>query len=210
MMSGTGQELEVKFFITRPERLHSRLEALCARLEQPRTHEINLRFDTPGLDLLKSGRLLRLRQDSAVHITYKGPGQVEGGARLRQELEFTASDFEMARAVIEALGYVVMMMYEKQRATYALGNVLVTLDEMPYGSFAEIEGPDGESIQQAASQLGLAWEQRILESYTVLFEQARQKLGFTFRDLSFENFSGLDVPPLALGVRPADQDPAGG
>ncbi len=209
-MSGTGQELEVKFYLNHPDRLRSRLEALGARLEQPRTHEINLRFDTPALDLLHSGRLLRLRQDAAAHITYKGPGRVEGGARLRQELEFIASDFEMARAVIEALGYEVMLMYEKQRATYALGDVLVTLDEMPYGNFAEIEGPDGESIQQAAARLGLNWEHRILESYTVLFEQARQVLGFTFRDLSFENFSGMTVPPAALGVQPADQDQAAG
>ena len=51
---------------------------------------------------------------------------------------------------------------------------------------------------------------RILESYTVLFEQARQVLGFTFRDLSFENFSGMTVPPAALGVQPADQDQAAG
>jgi adenylate cyclase class 2 len=209
-MSGTGQELEVKFYLNHPDRLQSRLEALGARLEQPRTHEINLRYDTPALDLTHSGRLLRLRQDSAARITYKGPGRVEGGARLRQELEFIASDFEMARAVIEALGYEVMLMYEKQRATYALGEVLVTLDEMPYGNFAEIEGPDGENIQQAAARLGLDWQQRILESYTVLFEQARQVLGFTFRDLSFENFSGMTVPPAALGVRPADQDQAAG
>ena len=209
-MSGTGQELEVKFYLNHPARLQSRLEALGARLEQPRTHEINLRFDTPALDLLHSGRLLRLRQDTAAHITYKGPGRVEGGARLRQELEFIASDFAMARAVIEALGYEVMLMYEKQRATYALGEVLVTLDEMPYGNFAEIEGPDGESIQQAAAQLGLDWQQRILESYTVLFDQVKQTLGFTFRDLSFENFSGMAIPPAALGVQPADQDQAAG
>jgi adenylate cyclase class 2 len=203
-MSGTGQELEVKFYLRQPERLQARLEELGARLEQPRTHEINLRFDTPERSLLNSGRLLRLRQDSAARITYKGPGRVEGGARLRQELEFIASDFATARAVIEALGFEVNMMYEKKRATYALDNVLVTLDEMPYGSFAEIEGPDGESIQQAAAQLGLDWGQRILESYTVLFEQARHVLGFTFRDLSFENFTGLDVSPEALGVQPAD------
>jgi adenylate cyclase class 2 len=209
-MSGTGQELEVKFYLHHPAQLQSRLEALGARLEQPPTYEINLRFDTPQLDLLHSGRLLRLRQDTAAHITYKGPGSVEGGARLRQELEFIASDFEMARAVIEALGYTVMLMYEKQRATYVLGDVLVTLDEMPYGNFAEIEGPDGESIQQAAAQLGLNWQYRILESYTVLFEQAKQALGFSFRDLSFENFAGLTVPPAALGVQPADQDQAAG
>ena len=203
-MSGTGQELEVKFYLRQPERLQARLEGLGARLEQPSTHEINLRFDTPERSLLNSGRLLRLRQDSAARITFKGPGRVEGGARLRQELEFIASDFATARAVIEALGFEVMMMYEKQRATYALGNVLVTLDEMPYGSFAEIEGPDGTSIQQAAAQLGLDWGQRILESYTVLFEQARHVMGFTFRDLSFENFAGLDISPQALGVQPAD------
>jgi len=204
MMSGSGQELEVKFYLNHPEQLQSRLEELGARLEQPRTHEINLRFDTPALDLLRSGRLLRLRQDTAARITYKGPGREEGGARLRQELEFVASDFEIARAVIEALGYEVMLMYEKQRATYILGNVLVTLDEMPFGSFAEIEGPDGESIQQAALQLGFNWDCRILDSYTVLFEQARNALGFTFRDLSFKNFTGMDVPAQVLGVQPAD------
>ena len=203
-MSGTGQELEVKFYLRQPERLQARLEELGARLEQPPTHEINLRFDTPERSLLNSGRLLRLRQDSAARITFKGPGRVEGGARLRQELEFIASDFATARAVIEALGFEVNMMYEKKRATYALGNVLVTLDAMPYGSFAEIEGPDGASIQQAAAQLGLDWGQRILESYTVLFEQARHVMGFTFRDLSFENFAGLDVSPQTLGVQPAD------
>ncbi len=203
-MSGSGQELEVKFYLNNLEQLQSRLEVLSARLEQPRTHEINLRYDTPALDLLRSGRLLRLRQDTAARITYKGPGREEGGARLRQELEFIASDFEMARAVIEALGYEVVLMYEKQRATYILGNVLVTLDEMPFGNFAEIEGPDGESIKQAAMQLGLDWDCRILESYTVLFEQARNALGLTFRDLSFENFTGMDVPAQALGVQPAD------
>jgi adenylate cyclase class 2 len=203
-MSSTGQELEVKFYLNHPAQLQNRLEALGAHLAHPRVHEINLRFDTPTLDLLRSGRLLRLRQDTEARITYKGPGRVEGGARLRQELEFVASDFDMARAVIEALGYELMMMYEKQRATYALGDVLVTLDEMPYGSFAEIEGPDGESIQQAAVKLNLNWDTRILDSYTMLFEHARQVFGFTFRDLSFDNFANLPVPPEALGVVPAD------
>jgi len=203
-MSSTNQELEVKFYLSDLPRLKASLEALGALLEQPRTHEINLRFDTPERILLNSGRLLRLRQDSAVRVTFKGPGSIVGGARLRQELEFTAGDFASAQAVFEALGFEVMMMYEKQRATYRLGTVLVTLDEMPYGSFAEIEGPDGESIQGAAHQLGLNWEQRVLDSYTMLFEQARAVLGFTFRDLSFANFSGSAVPPEILGVKPAD------
>lgn len=204
-MAGKDKELEVKFFLAHPERLSARLEALGAQISAPRVHEVNLRFDTPSGALTRSGCLLRLRQDSQARLTYKGPGQVSGGARLRQELEFTIGDLSTAQAVFEALGYQVMLMYEKYRTTYALGAVLVTLDEMPYGHFAEIEGPDGASIQAAAQSLGLDWERRNLDSYVMLFEAARAALGFTFRDLSFENFHSLVVPPSAMGVLPADE-----
>ena len=242
-MSTSGQELEVKFYLADLPGLQARLEGLGARLAQARVHEVNLRFDTPANELLNTGRLLRLRQDTAARLTYKGPGSVQGGARLRQELEFTVGDFATAQALIEALGYQVVMMYEKYRAAYQLTppaattsvvtaspapaalpgqpaslapaavpggsplptSVLITLDEMPYGPFAEIEGPDGAAIQSAAALLGLDWEARILDSYTVLFEQVRQALGLTFRDLSFENFKGIEVPPETLGVKAADQ-----
>ncbi len=213
-MSKSGKELEVKFYLSDLPALQARLEGLGAVLVQPRTHEVNLRFDTPSLDLLHSNRLLRLRQDRAACITYKGPGSEQGGARLRQELEFTVGDFATAQAVLEALGYQVIMMYEKYRAVYRLPGpalestgdapLLVTLDEMPYGHFAEIEGPDGASIQGAAAQLGLDWSARILESYVVLFDHVRAGRGLSFRDLSFANFEGLSIAPETLGVRLAD------
>jgi adenylate cyclase, class 2 len=203
-MSGSDKELEVKFYLSSHKGLEVKLIALGGHVAEPRVHEVNLRFDTPDHSLLNTGRLLRLRQDSMARLTYKGAGSVEGGARLRQELEFIVSDFDTARALFEGLGYQVYMLYEKYRTTYKLGNVLVTLDEMPYGDFAEIEGPDGESIQKAARQLGLDWETRILDSYTMLFEQARSVLGFGFRDLSFENFKGIEVSPQVLGVKLAD------
>src|SRR4030066_147998 len=172
-MSKADQELEVKFYLARRRQLEERVIALGGQISEPRVYEINLRFDTPDQVLLNSGRLLRLRQDSRARVTYKGMGSIEGGARLRQELEFTVSDFDTARALFEALGYQVYMMYEKYRTTYQLGALEVVLDELPYGDFAEIEGPDGESIQTAAEHLGLNWETRILDSYTVLFERVR-------------------------------------
>jgi adenylate cyclase class 2 len=76
---------------------------------------------------------------------------------------------------------------------------------MPIGDFLEIEGPDGKSIRQAANELGLDWEKRILDSYTMLFEHARASLGFKFRDMSFENFETLKVTPEELGVSPGDE-----
>src|SRR4030065_794124 len=205
-MSNADKELEVNFYLSRRKVLEKNLITLGAQPGEPRVHEINLRFDTPDSALMETGRLLRLRQDTRARITYKGAGSVEGGARLRQELEITVSDFNTARAVFVALGYQVYMMDEKYRTTYVLGNLEVVLDEMPYGDFAEIEGPDGQSIQTGAQQLGLTWEVRILESYTVLFEQARASLGFDFRDLSFDNFRGLRISPTVLGVRIADKD----
>lgn len=204
-MSDKDRELEVKFYLSRRKELEERLIAQGGQLKEPRVHEINLRFDTPDLSLSNSGRLLRLRLDSRARVTYKGMGSIEGGARLRQELEFTVSNFDTARALLEALGYEVYMMYEKYRTSYKLGSLEVVVDEMPYGDFAEIEGPDGQSIQTAAQQLDINWDARIMDSYTVLFEVARAKFGFDFRDLSFENFKGLTVTPEVLGVLVADQ-----
>jgi adenylate cyclase, class 2 len=203
-MSSSDQELEVKFYLSGRKEMEAKLNAL-GQLSAPRVHEINLRLDTANLSLLASGRLLRLRQDSRARVTYKGPGSEEGGVRLRQELEFTVSDFDTARALFEALGYQVYMMYEKYRTTYQLGNVEVALDEMPTGDFLEIEGPDSVSIRKAAQQLELNWEARILDSYTVLFARTRAQMGFDFRDLSFENFKGLTITPQVMGVVIADQ-----
>jgi adenylate cyclase class 2 len=192
-MSKSDQELEVKFYLSDLPALRARLEAAGAQLFKPRVHEINLRFDTPSGDLTHGYRVLRLRQDSEARLTYKGPGELVDGVRSRQELEFTVSDFETARHFLEALGYEVSVMYEKYRATYTLNGVLVTLDEMPYGNFAEIEGPDGGSIRKTAEVLGLDWERRILDSYIMLFDRLRERFGLAFRDLSFANFKSLTV-----------------
>ncbi len=202
-MNTTGQELEVKFYVPDLPALEKRLVGLGAALEQPRVHEVNLRFDTPAEELSRTYRVLRLRQDTQVRVTYKGPGIEQDGVQQRQELEFSVSDFATAQAVFEALGYQVAVMYEKYRTTYALGNVLVVLDEMPYGNFIEIEGPDGESIQKATRQLGLNWERRNLSSYVFMFERLRQAKGWAFRDLSFANFAGKVVSEEDLGVQRA-------
>jgi adenylate cyclase class 2 len=199
-----GTELEIKLYLNDLPAFRQRLEDLGAKLVQLRVHEVNLRFDTPEGSLTRSLQVLRLRQDTAARLTYKGPGEVAGGVHARRELEFIVSDFEATRALLEALGYQVSLMYEKYRTTYDLDRVHVTLDEMPYGDFAEIEGPDPESIQAVAKKLGVDWEARVLDSYTALFANLRQTHGLEFRDLSFENFAGLPVSPEALGVRPAD------
>lgn len=199
------QEIEVKFHISDLVAFESRLQAAGARLKHARTHEVNLRFDTPSGTLGRQYRVLRLRHDNATSLTYKGPGQDQEGARARQEIEFTVSDFQSARAFLEALDFQVTLMYEKFRATYELQGVLVTLDEMPYGSFVEIEGPDPASIRAVSQRLELDWERRVLESYTFLFERLKTALDLDYRDLSFENFLNQKIDLGVIGLLPADQ-----
>lgn len=205
MKTDDHQELEVKLYLAKLEAFQRGVEARGAKLIEGRLHEVNLRFDTANESLTRSLQVLRLRQDTAARLTYKGPGETIDGVYARREIEFTVSDFQSARALFEALGYRVSLMYEKYRTTYDLDGIYVTLDEMPYGNFTEIEGADPDRIRAATEKLGLDWEARIMDSYTSLFERLRGELGFTFRDLSFENFAGMDVPPAAMGVRPADE-----
>ena len=199
-----AQELEIKVHISNRYALVNRLKSLGACLVQARVHETNIRFDTPAGELSRTFQVLRLRQDTEAHLTYKGPGQTVGGVRARQEIEFTVSDFAAARALLETLGYKISVIYEKYRTTYELDGVLITLDELPYGFFAEIEGADAESIRAMAARLDVDWEARILDSYIALFEKLRGALGFTFRDLTFANFAGMTILPTALGVQSAD------
>jgi adenylate cyclase class 2 len=198
------QELEVKFYVSELNELQKRLESIGAQVVQPRTHEVNLRFDTPDRDLTRTYQVLRLRHDTAIRLTYKGPSQVKGGVRARKEIEFVVSDFKAAQDLLEVLGYQVSMMYEKFRTEYILDGVYITLDEMPYGDFTEIEGPDPQSIQAINQRLGMDWDKRILESYNLLFERLRSILGFEFRDLSFANFEGLEINFSTIDIVPAD------
>jgi hypothetical protein len=155
--------------------------------------------------LTRTFQVLRLRKDTAVRLTYKGPGEIIGGVQSRAEIEFTVDDFDSAQKFFQALGYQVSMIYEKYRTIYQLNeNVLVTLDEMPYGDFAEIEGPDAPSILGTALQLSLDLNARILTSYAAIFESLRRKFGLNFRDLTFENFEGLNITAGNLGLKVAE------
>jgi hypothetical protein len=75
---------------------------------------------------------------------------------------------------------------------------------MPYGNFVEIEGPDPESILDVNLDLGLVWEARAPESYVAIFDRLKKELGLEFRDLSFENFSWLEISPDQMKLPFAD------
>ncbi len=204
-MSDRGQEIEVKFYIQDLGRVEARLRDLGAQLVQPHTLETNTRFDLPDGRFRSEGRVLRLRQDTEARLTYKGAGKKEHGILSREEIEFVVENFEKAKRFLEALGYQKVTFYEKYRTTYELDETEIMLDELPYGSFVEIEGENDRAIHAMADRLALNWETAVGTSYLALFERVRQIMQLSFEDLSFANFAGIKVDADDLGVQAADR-----
>jgi adenylate cyclase class 2 len=198
------QEIEVKFLLKDHDVLMKKIADLQLPSSQERVHEINLRFDQPDGGLMAQRQVLRLRMDTQARLTFKGPGITQEGVLLRKEIEVVVSDFEAAKRLLEALGYQVVMMYEKYRANYLIGSLVMSVDETPLGLFVELEGESPAQVRDAAQTLGLDWEARINFSYTALLSLFNQRTAHTFRDLSFENFADVEVNPSDLGLHFAD------
>ena len=199
------QEREIKFYIQDLPAVEQRLRVCGADLVRVRTLERNLRLDTPEGELQKADCLLRIREDDRVRVTYKDSARVEDGVIARTEIEVTCDDFSITRKLFEALGYRVVVMYEKYRTEYRIGDASVVLDEMPFGDFLEIEAPNNALIEGVVQMLGLDWSAGIGTNYLGLFETIKAKLSLQFNDLSFENFAEIEVKPGDLSVHPADQ-----
>jgi len=199
------QEREIKLYIQNLSALAERLRICGADIVRDRTLERNLRLDTPDGSLRKDGRLLRLRKDDRVQVTYKDCAEVEDGVVARREIEFIADDLEVVTALFNALGYQVMAIYEKYRSIFRLGDVVVTLDELPYGDFVEIEAPNNTLIEGVVQMLGLDKSKAITTNYLGLFDRLKENLGLEFNDLIFEKFTDLDVSPSDIAVEPADR-----
>jgi adenylate cyclase, class 2 len=204
-MSSKGRETEAKFYVQNLEQIQADLQGADAGLIQARVLERNFRFDLPDGSLRAGRRVLRLRYDTEARLTYKGGNESTGGVLSREEIEFFVEDFEKAKKFLEALGYQQVFYYEKYRTTYKLDQNSIMLDELPYGSFVEIEGETEDSIRSLSEKLHLNWDATIERSYSALFEHVQKSLNLSFRDLSFENFAGIKVDATHLGVQVADK-----
>jgi adenylate cyclase, class 2 len=192
-------ETEVKLYVPDLHAVEMRLQALGATLTAARVFERNVRYDDAEHQMDANDIVLRLRQDDRVRLTYKDPpnASTESGIYSRFEAEVEVSDFDTMAMILNKLGYVAYMVYEKYRTTYTLDDAEIVLDEMPYGNFVEIEG-EAATIERLIEQLGLANAPRFGASYAGLFDRVRQSLGLTFNDLTFKNFEGIDVPERAF------------
>lgn len=193
-------EVEVKFFAPSLPAVREKLLALGATLTVPRLYERNVIYDTPDFYLKNQLKLLRLRQDQRARLTFKGPAaaaQSLSEVKVREELEIEVSDFATAEKIVGQLGFLPQLVYEKYRETFQLGQIELVLDELPYGTFIELEGAE-EEMRPLAEQLGLLWEKRLLSNYLALMAQVKSYYNLPFNDITFDNFTGREVDGAKL------------
>lgn len=165
-------EVEIKLSASSPADAAERLRRAGFVAVHERAFEANSVFDTPALDLVRSGRLLRLRQfRGEALLTWKGPAE-PGPHKTRREIETRVADGCAMQALLEALGYCIVFRYEKYRTEFGrprdAGHAF--LDETPIGCYIELEGPP-EWIDAAAAQLGYRPEDYITLSYGALYRE---------------------------------------
>ena len=106
-----------------------------------------------GGDLKKRAAVLRLRKigDRTI-LTYKERIGHDSGIKQRIEHETEIADAAAMECIIESLGYTLNAVYEKRRQTWIFLDVVITLDELPFGLYMEIEG-EVDAIEEAERML---------------------------------------------------------
>lgn len=176
-------EKELKFKIDNPETLINQLLKNGATFLN-KSKERTIRFDTPKLDLERKGIFLRVREGSKKIITLKEKIGENEAVKTRKETEFEIEDIEYMRYILERLGFNYIRIFEKFRINLTYKGTTVSIDELPFGIYIEIEGEEND-INLVMKELGFRDEDKIVGTYWDLFEKHKQKNNLGGEDILF-------------------------
>jgi len=175
------EETEVKLAAPDAASARRAIEAAGAEPVHPRHLEENLIFDEDGR-FARRGCYLRLRRTPhGARLTWKGPRRVEGGMKVREEIELGIAEPDTLQAVLEGMGLARVFRYQKYRTEYRLGGLAVTLDETPAGVYLELEG-SADEIRSRVAAFGYGPEDFVSASYVELFHAQGGRGDMVFPD----------------------------
>jgi adenylate cyclase, class 2 len=115
----------------------------------------------------------------------------QGRYKVREEIELEVQDAGTLGKVFAGLGMRGWFRYEKYRTTYQLSarhkwakGLLIELDEVPIGTFVELEGP-ADAIDRVAKELGFGRKDYLTTNYLVLYLDTCRKQGVPTGDMLF-------------------------
>lgn len=139
------REVELKAVVDDMRAARHAIEARGARLVFSGRLE-DRRYDTRDRALVASDFVLRLRtyrteKSVNAHLDWKGPTQLEGGFKIREELTTGITDPDALAAILEHLGYAVVREIDRDIAQYELGDTMIRFERYPrMDTLVEVEG----------------------------------------------------------------------
>ena len=168
---GDPIEREIKLRFGSADAARAAVRGTGAAARRARRLQDDRLLDWPDGRLRDRRSTLRVRdQAGSAVLTFKGPPQ-PGAMKVREELETSAGDAALLLRLLERLGLQVWFRYQKYREEYELGDVVLTVDETPIGTFVELEGGE-RGITEIAAALGRTPADYVVASYRELFLSA--------------------------------------
>lgn len=179
-----ADELEVKARITAVEALRRALRRAGARLEF-HGRMLDRRYDR-GRELIRRDEVLRLRVyvpdgRKRAHgvLGWKGPASARGGGRYRHraELEIAVAEPTHIHALLDRLGYRVLLAIDRRVEVYHLHGAVLRLERYPrMDTLLEVEGSP-RAIERAIRATGVPRERFLSESLPYFTAAYRRRTG---------------------------------
>ncbi|MDD2274680.1 MAG: CYTH domain-containing protein [Candidatus Pacebacteria bacterium] len=156
------KEIEVKFKIDEKDQIKEKLTALGVSLSEPYKQTTYGFFSK---DSREKGIFPRIRNEKEdIVLTVKVKSKEETNYFERMEYSMKISSVKEGEDILKVLGFDDIKVFEKTRQEGELLNTVITLDELYFGNFIEIEGGK-EEIENVIIKLGLENKERITKAY---------------------------------------------
>jgi adenylate cyclase class 2 len=168
------REVEVKVRVDDLDAVRGRLLALGAALLKERYHEENTLYDRRDRRLTERREALRVRRiGRKTFVTFKGAPEKSRRFKIRTEHETEVRNGKAFVRILQALGFVPLVRYAKDRTVLGKGTLKICLDKTTFGSFVEFEG-EREKIVRMAKALEFPQKDWIRKDYVQLLIEAGQ------------------------------------
>jgi adenylate cyclase class 2 len=147
-------EIEKKYRLTDSLR-DSILQRLAAFGLEPEGTVFEVNSIYTNQTLSQQDAIVRIRRiDGRTILTFKKRFPSPAGIKHQLEEETEVKDAAVIEAILKQLGLDLALVYEKRRQTWNYRDCEIAIDELPFGWFMEIEGPENE-IQHIETELDI-------------------------------------------------------
>ncbi len=160
-------EKEVKYQITNPIQLIEQLKKQKAVFRGYHL-EKTIRIDNEAWTFSNAGTFIRLRTGFKNTLTLKKARMKNSEVSERLELEVEIDDIDVCRRIFEEIGLTDSLVMEKYRMMWEIDGTAITIDELPFGVYVEIEGPIPK-IKLLSELLGFQFENRLILTYWEIY-----------------------------------------